>query len=740
MTARKNKAAGRGTEKTFAVRLGVSCFLLVLAVALWLVLGLLKVYQRKLENESRRVSSLLARNVSAALQSGGTEPAKTVSLDITTRFVSSVPDFFGLFDTVQGNSVKLLQTYRFLCKERDRYAGAVSGIRVYYPEKGIEISDRQGLLLAPDYRGWTLEQCASVVTAGALQPKCWLGSYNSAVYGGSLTLYRFFPYPDRPQSAKAVVAVDLNVQHLYEILQQSASVENSGMWILDSRGQAVGQWTGRDLAVRNASGWLHRAGIREGNMIGAHTSDVLYDSEMYQVYLNTVEPGGLYVLEVMPLAHILKQSEEARWQVLLLFLFVLAAGSAASVVLAWFADRPVGRLYVILDKYRPLVFQDLAERLLSGARQQDAALKETAERAGFDFSDRTWRAFCLRWNYVKTDHCSDTPSERYLIVQSLAEWFGDEILPAFRGDFVIAGIVRNSPDGDREFVRKFENWIAEEERLFSVRIYAGAGCVSDVPSGFRESYVQAEQLAGWSWFAGRQRVLLCEPPQLTIPCQGETDRLASGWTACLSGRDAAGLQAAVSGLREYLVRGTWQKEYRRAFTEKICGLTKQWMEQLQLPEITVVVNSLPVPEKCTDVLQFLELLSESCTAAFALLENNRENRQSAVVGRVREYVELHLSDDLSLEKTAAAAGFSASYLSHLFRTISNSSYISFVTECRVTEAARLLETTNLTVSTISSRTGFSTPAYFIRQFKRTYGMSPREYRLARNGSSASGTM
>jgi AraC-like DNA-binding protein len=113
---------------------------------------------------------------------------------------------------------------------------------------------------------------------------------------------------------------------------------------------------------------------------------------------------------------------------------------------------------------------------------------------------------------------------------------------------------------------------------------------------------------------------------------------------------------------------------------------------------------------------------------------------AAVVGRVREYVKLHLSDDLSLEKTAAAAGFSASYLSHLFRTVSDSSYISFVTECRAAEAARLLETTNLTVSAVSSRTGVSTSAYFIRQFKRTYGMAPREYRLARKGRTAPDTV
>ena len=736
MTAQKSKAAGRGTEKMFAVRLGVSCFLLVLAVALWLVLGLLKVYQRKLENESRRVSTLLVRNLSAALQSEGTEPAKTVSLDITTRFVSSVPDFFGLFDTVQGNAVKLLQTYRFLCDERDRYAGAVSGIRVYYPEKGIEISDRQGLLLAPDYKGWTLQQCASVVTTAAVQPECWLGSYNSALYGESLTLYHFFPYSDRSQSAKAVVAVDLSVQHLYEILQQFASVENSGMWILDSLGRPAAGWIGRELGVKDASEWLHRAGIGKENMTGTHTSDVPYDSELYQIYLNEVEPGGLSVLEVMPLAHILKQSEEARWQVLLLFLFVLAAGSAASVVLAWFANRPVGRLYTILDRYRPLVFQDLAERLLSGAQQQDAALKETAERAGFDFSDRSWRAFCIHWDYVKPNHSSDMPPARYLLVQSLAECFGDAVLPAFRGDSVIAGMVQSGSDSDTELVRKFEHWITEEEHLFPVSIYAGAGCLSDASSGFRESYVQAEQLADWSWFAGVQRVLLSEPQGLTVPGQGEMDRLAVSWTACLSGRDAAELRTAVSGLKELLSGGKWQKEYRREFIEKICGQTKAWMEQLQVTEIAAVASSLPVPEKCTGILQFLELLSESCSAAFRLLENGRANRQSEVVGRVREYVRSQLSDDLSLEKTAAEAGFSTSYLSHLFKTVSDSSYISFVTECRAAEAARLLETTNLTVSAVSSRTGFSTPAYFIRQFKRTYGMSPREYRLARKGRAA----
>ncbi|MEO7044599.1 MAG: two-component regulator propeller domain-containing protein, partial [Ferruginibacter sp.] len=52
----------------------------------------------------------------------------------------------------------------------------------------------------------------------------------------------------------------------------------------------------------------------------------------------------------------------------------------------------------------------------------------------------------------------------------------------------------------------------------------------------------------------------------------------------------------------------------------------------------------------------------------------------------------------------------------------------FIRQLRLKEAARLLTTTNLTVSEIFFRTGFNNQSYFFREFKKKYHLAPNEYR------------
>jgi two-component system response regulator YesN len=55
-------------------------------------------------------------------------------------------------------------------------------------------------------------------------------------------------------------------------------------------------------------------------------------------------------------------------------------------------------------------------------------------------------------------------------------------------------------------------------------------------------------------------------------------------------------------------------------------------------------------------------------------------------------------------------------------------FIDYLTERRMAEARRLLADTTESVTTIASRTGFGSPSYFQRVFKRREGLTPLEYR------------
>jgi len=53
---------------------------------------------------------------------------------------------------------------------------------------------------------------------------------------------------------------------------------------------------------------------------------------------------------------------------------------------------------------------------------------------------------------------------------------------------------------------------------------------------------------------------------------------------------------------------------------------------------------------------------------------------------------------------------------------------TFITERKIDEAKRLLETSNQTVSQISAFLGFSSQSYFQNVFKKSTGMTPAKYR------------
>ena len=56
------------------------------------------------------------------------------------------------------------------------------------------------------------------------------------------------------------------------------------------------------------------------------------------------------------------------------------------------------------------------------------------------------------------------------------------------------------------------------------------------------------------------------------------------------------------------------------------------------------------------------------------------------------------------------------------------SFTSYVNDRRLAEAAEALRQTDDKILTISQDAGFMNPSNFNRQFKKRYGVTPREYR------------
>ena len=94
-----------------------------------------------------------------------------------------------------------------------------------------------------------------------------------------------------------------------------------------------------------------------------------------------------------------------------------------------------------------------------------------------------------------------------------------------------------------------------------------------------------------------------------------------------------------------------------------------------------------------------------------------------------EYIETHYGQPITLEALARLSGLSPKYFCRFFRAIVHRSPIDYVNYYRVECASHFLTTTDMTVAEIAQHCGFNDSSFFIKQFRKYKGTTPRHYRI-----------
>lgn len=95
---------------------------------------------------------------------------------------------------------------------------------------------------------------------------------------------------------------------------------------------------------------------------------------------------------------------------------------------------------------------------------------------------------------------------------------------------------------------------------------------------------------------------------------------------------------------------------------------------------------------------------------------------------VFEYVSKNYGSDISAADMAELCSMSYSYFSRTFKKIMKKSFSEYLTYVRISEAEKLLITSDMNITEIAMQVGFSTTSYFIQQFKNIKLISPKQYR------------
>ncbi len=108
--------------------------------------------------------------------------------------------------------------------------------------------------------------------------------------------------------------------------------------------------------------------------------------------------------------------------------------------------------------------------------------------------------------------------------------------------------------------------------------------------------------------------------------------------------------------------------------------------------------------------------------------NEMNDTRSRYVKKVQQFAERNLHLDVSLRALADHVNLHTTHLSKIYKLETGEGISDYVARLRMERACHLLRASEKKVYEISAEIGYLEPAYFIKVFKKQFGVTPQEYR------------
>lgn len=113
-----------------------------------------------------------------------------------------------------------------------------------------------------------------------------------------------------------------------------------------------------------------------------------------------------------------------------------------------------------------------------------------------------------------------------------------------------------------------------------------------------------------------------------------------------------------------------------------------------------------------------EYLRRLSCAVFELQNEDNGKYTNYIITILREYIQAHLTEDVSLVKLSEITGYNASYLSRFYRENAGETLNDFISGQKIKIIRELMADVKLNIGEISQKTGFESRTSFNRFIKK----------------------
>lgn len=352
---------------------------------------------------------------------------------------------------------------------------------------------------------------------------------------------------------------------------------------------------------------------------------------------------------------------------------------------------------------------------------------------GFPVQDGLLLVFIL-----KVDYDPDRMTDYLFIVvkNKVQEVFGGSIMPLCLTGILQFhasagyGILNYAPqkhDEIRRALRQFLNLLEVQKPLlgsveFSLAIGSAVKAAQELPASMRD----ARCAIGDRLIEGTGRLLQAVTPTDSA----KTRQLLNKYGRTISHAvDALNVQEADKAVDELLGETRQSTDMRGCeLFDLVLAAGRMFALQLNAEEERLMSDFMRRCDLCSSAEKLFSCLRQFQREQIEIVGAQRENEAIRPIRIAKQYIQRHYNEPITLEDVCAATGFSVSYFSTMFKKETGEGFSKYLTRVRVEQAKTLLQDTNLSITEICERVGYSDLKHFTGTFKKLTSLNPAQYR------------
>lgn len=390
-----------------------------------------------------------------------------------------------------------------------------------------------------------------------------------------------------------------------------------------------------------------------------------------------------------------------------------------------------------IDRLRAGFFSDVL--LQKRIDTQELTMELVNERYHYQFAPG-----CFQIAVIKIDGVdAKIPMNQEFLREKVLEAFNSRIKEyCFDSEICLEGYscyaVLNYRETDGKTVRRVMKQILDflllQNDIFErLRVTVGIGSIESEINRIHRSLKTAVRAVEERLIKGTNRMLECDSvSSSSFADSGVFLEFNQNFSNALTNLNEDGALAAIDRLKDTMVSGN-----------EISGhdILQMAKEVIHIYIFTARQNGFPLEIGETFVEDYVRALDDMSSTdeifAYArsvvgssyqsLLEKKR-TEDNKPIRFAKQYIRENYGKPISLESVSELAGFNPTYFSTLFKKETGLTFTEYLLQTRMDAAKDLLKDTNLNISVICERVGYSDHKYFSKTFTRLTGLKPNQYR------------